>query len=321
MSQKRPIILSDNATQHLPLADTDTLKVSSIPLSADDGQMIQVREDGIYYGIVAPADIQNQYVSTSLGNDTSGDGTRAKPYKTVQRALDIIQDRAAGGVYYILLRAGEDFTIDRHTWFSNATYSVSFRGYDDPKYGDAYDRAGYWVSCIADYSRPTLVVDTYSQSSGIIGTQAISGTPQVTQLHFGGCNIIIRNTAGASTGGGWFFYCDVLILAGCNVTQYADWVGFSSAKSIICRNLTVAIEGAAPLFIADYGPNVFCHNAIEPGATNTDPYGEFQSGVGKTANWRSYFTPDNIMGMTTYDAATKTLFGYQTNWDIFKGGN
>lgn len=56
-------------------------------VSVDTGNLLEMRPDGIYYGIQAPADKSNIYVDCVDGNDTTGDGTKAKPYKTLNKAL------------------------------------------------------------------------------------------------------------------------------------------------------------------------------------------------------------------------------------------
>lgn len=56
-------------------------------VSVGTGNLLEMRPDGIYYGIQAPADKSNIYVDCVAGNDTTGDGTKAKPYKTLNKAL------------------------------------------------------------------------------------------------------------------------------------------------------------------------------------------------------------------------------------------
>lgn len=317
MAQQKPIILSVDNKQHLPLAQGDTLSVASIPLSSDEGNLIQAREDGLYYGITAPADISRQYVSASKGNDTTGDGTRSKPWKTVQRAIDVIASRQASGSYVIYLRAGETFSLVRNNWLGNGTFSVQFTFYDDPKYGDAYDRNGYWVSCAQDLTRPTLMLDTYKTAQGLVEPTGLSSTPRLDQVDFRGINVTIGNSAGATTGGGWFFYCDRMVFCGavCNVT--ATNQAFGSANSITLWSADFTLSGGAAPFIADFGPSLFGATVITPGEENADPLGEFPTCIGKTANFATVLKPENAMALSSYDKATKTLFGWNANWDIF----
>lgn len=57
----------------------------SIKLSSDAGNLLQKRNNGLYYGIEAPPDTRNLYVSSSMGDD-SNKGTRAEPLKTIREA-------------------------------------------------------------------------------------------------------------------------------------------------------------------------------------------------------------------------------------------
>lgn len=57
-------------------------------ISASPGNLISMNGDGVYYGITAPANVANVYVdSSATGNDVTGDGTRAFPWKTIAFAL------------------------------------------------------------------------------------------------------------------------------------------------------------------------------------------------------------------------------------------
>lgn len=58
-----------------------------IRLSSDNGNLLQQRKNGLYYGIEAPPDTANLYVSSSMGDD-SNTGTRAAPLKTIREAIE-----------------------------------------------------------------------------------------------------------------------------------------------------------------------------------------------------------------------------------------
>lgn len=57
-----------------------------IRVSSDNGNLLQQRKNGLYYGIEAPPDTANLYVSSSMGDD-SNTGTRAAPLKTIREAI------------------------------------------------------------------------------------------------------------------------------------------------------------------------------------------------------------------------------------------
>lgn len=87
MTQRIPVVLNPNNKQHIPLADADTIRPSDIPVSPDSGNTVQVRSNGIYVGTEAVPEYAQQYVDNVNGDDTSGDGSQASPYKTIGRAV------------------------------------------------------------------------------------------------------------------------------------------------------------------------------------------------------------------------------------------
>lgn len=107
-----------------------TLKPNQIDVaglvSTANGNLIQVRPDGLYAALQAAPNLQNQYVSSSTGND-SNDGTRASPLKTVWQAINNLPDDTSGTIW---LLEGDTFPMrtpsDPATW--GATVS-NFGGY------------------------------------------------------------------------------------------------------------------------------------------------------------------------------------------------
>ena len=57
-----------------------------IRVSTDSGNLLQKRPTGLYYGIEAPPDTRNLYVSSSTGDDANK-GTRAEPLRTIREAI------------------------------------------------------------------------------------------------------------------------------------------------------------------------------------------------------------------------------------------
>ena len=69
----------------------DTLMVGEnglidVKLSKDKGNLLETRDDGLYYGVTAPADTSLLYVSSSMGNDSNA-GTRDQPLRTIAAAF------------------------------------------------------------------------------------------------------------------------------------------------------------------------------------------------------------------------------------------
>ena len=80
-------------------------------ISADAGNLLQCRTDGMYYGTVAPADVVNQYVDPVRGDDNNS-GARASPLRTIKRAIDRLPSNTSGNNIYL-----EESAV--HIWYSS----------------------------------------------------------------------------------------------------------------------------------------------------------------------------------------------------------
>jgi len=69
------------------------------------GNLLQLKDDGLYYGLTPPPNFANQYVSSSTGNDTNP-GTILAPLRTIQKAISNLPDGTAGNIF---LLAGNTF--------------------------------------------------------------------------------------------------------------------------------------------------------------------------------------------------------------------
>lgn len=103
-----------------------------VRLSSDRGNLLQQRNNGLYYGIEAPPDTANLYVSTTMGDDANA-GTRAAPLKTIREAVT----RNTVGTQHTIHLYEED-TFDIHgSWGAIATGRV----HTIRPYGPAFDAA------------------------------------------------------------------------------------------------------------------------------------------------------------------------------------
>lgn len=76
--------------------------------SPDAGNQIQVRANGVFYGVEAPPDVAFLYIDAVNGND-GGAGTRAAPMKTIQAALA----RGPAGISrWMMLRESQDHRVE-----------------------------------------------------------------------------------------------------------------------------------------------------------------------------------------------------------------
>lgn len=73
-------------------------------LSAGAGNLLQVRADGLYYGIEAPDDLSNLFVDSLFGNDVN-EGSYANPFKTYAKAQSLVKGNVNQTIW---LHAGDD---------------------------------------------------------------------------------------------------------------------------------------------------------------------------------------------------------------------
>ena len=314
MTQKLPVVLSDDKRQHQPLAEGDTLNTSAIPISKDSGNMIQVRDDGIYYGVVAPADIRVHYISSTLGDDRN-DGSKKSPIRTINEAAKRIAARNVGGSYALRLRAGETFPLSSIAWLGEGKINLSLEYYDDAIFGELRSRQGWWPQADTRLNRPTVVFDTYLEG-GIVNPSAIS-CGDAGSLIFNGVSAVFANSAGKTTGGGWFLYWSTMDFIGSDIELLGDYVGIGSSTNILLRQCNLKHTGATQAFIADYAPQLFQQELIIPGGTVRDPLGEGPDVIGRGHNLSKNLKVSKAMALATYNSSTKTFFGWGANWDIF----
>ncbi|WP_252431354.1 hypothetical protein [Peribacillus butanolivorans] len=65
-------------------------QIGAVPMPGADG-LLRLGQTVLADDVLPKSAVEKfLYVSTATGNDSTGDGTRAKPYKTIQRAVDVI---------------------------------------------------------------------------------------------------------------------------------------------------------------------------------------------------------------------------------------
>lgn len=109
MAQRKPIVLHQNGREHMPLAAGDKIETSSIPISGQAYNTIQVMDDGIYVGSAPAPTFASQYVNAATGNDDTGQGTEALPYRTIARAVRNLVSGVSG--YNIYVHVGQTHTL------------------------------------------------------------------------------------------------------------------------------------------------------------------------------------------------------------------
>lgn len=125
-----------------------------VRVSPDNGNLLQQRKNGLYYGIEAPPDLTNLYVSSSMGDD-SNTGTRNAPLKTIREA--IIRNNV-GTKFNIFI-----YEDDVHNWHGTWTNIASGKLFTIMPYGSTTDtcrlrnRVGSWdIWFSKEIKRPTI---------------------------------------------------------------------------------------------------------------------------------------------------------------------
>lgn len=113
----------------------EKLDPSLLPISSDDGNFLESRSNGLYYGNKASKELNNLYVSSVSGSDSTGDGTKNNPYKTIRKALSVVPSHVS---YTLHLKAGETFIwtstdseIAQNKYITNGA-TVTVVTYGDP---------------------------------------------------------------------------------------------------------------------------------------------------------------------------------------------
>lgn len=101
-----------------------------VAISSDNGNLLTLRNNGLYYGIEAPPDTSNLYVSSSKGND-SNKGTKDSPLRTIREAFR----RNSQGQFFTVNLYENDEHEWRSSWgkFNNYAWTIQ-------PYGEVFER-------------------------------------------------------------------------------------------------------------------------------------------------------------------------------------
>ncbi|MFC0141572.1 phage tailspike protein [Erwinia mallotivora] len=132
-----------------------------VQLSAGAGNLLEIRDDGLYYATSATDDLLNLYVDTENGSDENT-GTREKPLLTLNEALTRTPANKSNTIH---LRAGQTFVLDVSTDITGCSRIIT--PYDDPYIdGDQVpdptpETASYVGYATRDLARPTIKARLY----------------------------------------------------------------------------------------------------------------------------------------------------------------
>lgn len=110
------------------LAWNDGAKQYEVAISKAHDNMLQMRDDGLYYGFTAKEELRSLYVSNN--GDDSNPGTRDRPLRTLQRVADLLKD--APVTYTINLH-------ENHTFDSPNIFNVPHATLEVQAYGPTVD--------------------------------------------------------------------------------------------------------------------------------------------------------------------------------------
>ena len=188
-------------------------------VSTAAGNLIQARSDGLYAALAAAPNLQNQYVSSSTGNDAN-EGTRAAPLKTLIEAINRLPENTTGTVW---LLEGDVFPIRQGnmptTWGGTITNfgtpvgtgrkGLTIRPYGpqtDSYFGKDVNAANFYSWLIPSLNRPILEFGHYMYNGRAVGSVLIAGDSGGGSCNIWGCELrwtaAARSTA-TSTGIPW----------------------------------------------------------------------------------------------------------------------
>lgn len=123
------------------------LIASAMVVSPDEGNLIQQRTNGIYYGIIPPIHLAHQFISNDgidADTDTDGSyrGSREKPLKTLKFALDRLGQGMTGNIY---LHEGQAFDVyAENPAIAKGDISISLYGPNQDSLNTSWSSRNIW---------------------------------------------------------------------------------------------------------------------------------------------------------------------------------
>lgn len=245
-----------------------TLKPAQIDIaglvSTATGNLLQVKADGLYAALEAAPNLQNQYVSSSTGNDANA-GTRAAPLKTLYQAINNLPDNTSGTIW---LLEGDTFPMrvpgDSATWgatqttfgnvISTGNRTVNIRPYGpqaDSYAGKDTNVTNFYSWLIPGYNRPTLEFGHYMFSGRPVGNVLILGSSSSGYCSLWGVNVVwtaaaraastAANQSWAAGGYQWVLDAQNTSIMGCNLPAPILNSGGATLTSVMRFVGTVAL--------------------------------------------------------------------------------
>lgn len=174
----------------------------NVKLSTDSGNLLTLRDNGLYYGTTAAADVTNLYVDPVAGDD-SNPGTRVLPLKTLQKALNKVREDQSNTIH---LRAGQEFYFTSLSATGGANRTIQPYGdpyWDGDKYPSDYpspEVPHFYPEILANLQRPTIRPwCNYSSASHVIYISSMSPI-NGGQVFIRGCHLDAKPINDVDTG-------------------------------------------------------------------------------------------------------------------------
>lgn len=153
-----------------------------VRVSQQKGNLLEKRQDGLYYGIEAPPDLANLYVA-NFGDD-GADGSRAKPLRTLEEALR----RIPNAPQYFTIHLHEGHSFELHNKHFKELSNIIIRQYGpqtdsthpDSGFGNLY----YHGYLAADLNRPVVNVYTHVTDHSVHRATILCNSIIILGLHF-----------------------------------------------------------------------------------------------------------------------------------------
>lgn len=154
----------------------------SIRVSQHNGNLLEKRPDGLYYGIQPPPDLANLYISNS--GDDGAVGSRANPLRTLEEALRRIPN--APQHFTIHLHEGHSFEL--HNKHFKELSNIQIRQYG-PQTDSTHPDAGlgnlYYRGYLAeDLTRPVVNVYTHVTDHSVRRAAILGNSIVISGVHF-----------------------------------------------------------------------------------------------------------------------------------------
>lgn len=140
------------AKKHSPFTHEDRVAPEYIPISARPNNLLELSSDGLYLGITPNLPVV--YVDASLGNN-SNPGTEARPLRTLDRALELIERETLflEAEIIVALKCGQEHELTKRHYLANKAKLV-ITYYGDDTYG-SYNTDPY-ARYLRNLNRPVI---------------------------------------------------------------------------------------------------------------------------------------------------------------------